>query len=179
LGIDLTGERAGLIPSPKWKKEQKDENWYIGDTYLTSIGQGDILVTPLQILTATAVFANNGTLFTPRLVSSIGDRDVEPEIIRKDFISADNLEVVREGMRRAVTDGSSKFLASLEFSVAGKTGTAQTGRARNHAWFTGFAPYENPEVVITVLLEEGDDSNYTVRLAKEILDTFDFAQYQP
>ncbi len=170
LGIDLPGERAGLIPSPKWKKETKDENWYIGDTYLTSIGQGDILATPIQIAAATSVFANKGTLFRPRLVSSIGDRDLTPEIINKNFISKDNLEVVREGMRRAVTDGSSRLLASLPFSVAGKTGTAQTGRARNHAWFTGFAPYENPEVVIAVLLEDGDDSNHTVRLAKEILD---------
>lgn len=170
LGIDLPGEGTGLIPSPKWKKENKNENWHIGDTYLTSIGQGDILATPLQVLAATAVFANNGTLFAPRLVSRIGNNDTNPVIIRKNFISDDNLKVVREGMLRSVTDGSSKFLASLPFSVAGKTGTAQTGRARNHAWFTGFAPYENPEVVITVLLEEGDDSNYTVRLAKEILD---------
>ena len=113
----------------------------------------------------------------PRLVSKIGDRDFKPEIISKNFVSRDNLEVVREGMLRSVTSGSSKFLAGLPFSVAGKTGTAQTGRARNHAWFTGFAPYENPKVVITVLLEDGDDSNHAARLAKEILDTFDFAQY--
>lgn len=172
LGIDLPGEADGNIPTPKWKKEVKGQNWYIGDTYITSIGQGDVLVTPLQVAAATAVFANYGTLFAPRVVAKIQDEAVEPQVLRANFVSRQNIQVVREGMRRAVRDGSARLLSSLPFAVAGKTGTAQTSLQRNHAWFTGFAPYENPEIVISVLLEEGDKSDYAVRVAKDILAAY-------
>ena len=97
---------------------------------------------------------------------------IKPIIIDDNFISADNIEVIREGMRQAVESGSSRFLADLPYEVAGKTGTAQTGRARNHAWFTGFAPYNDPSIVVTVLLEEGEKSDYAVRVAKEILQAY-------
>ena len=80
--------------------------------------------------------------------------------------------MVREGMRQAVTSGSSKFLSTLPFKVAGKTGTAQIGGGENHAWFTGFAPYTNAEVVVTVLLEEGKKSDYAVRVARDILEAY-------
>lgn len=172
LGVDVMGERSGLIPSPRWKKSQKGENWYIGDTYHTSIGQGDILVTPLQVAAATAVFANSGTLFKPTVVKSIGAKSIEPQILSKNFISTQDIEVVREGMRQAVRSGSSRFLADLDYAVAGKTGTAQSNRMKNHAWFTGFAPYDAPEVVITVLLEEGESSNYAVHTAKDVLQAY-------
>ncbi|MFY9457522.1 MAG: penicillin-binding protein 2 [Candidatus Spechtbacterales bacterium] len=172
LNIDLPGERTGLIPTPKWKKERKGENWYIGDTYLTSIGQGDILVTPMQISASIGVFANGGTLFTPKIVSRVGGRAIEPNIINKDFIAPENIKVVREGMRQAVLNGSSRFLSDFSYKVAGKTGTAQTANFGNHAWFTGFAPYEDPEIVVTVLLEGGDKSDYAVRAAKEILEAY-------
>lgn len=172
LGVDLPGEADGRIPNPKWKKEVKGENWFIGDTYLTSIGQGDILVTPLQVAVATAAFANWGTIFTPHLAAKIGEELVATKVKNTGFISKENMNVVREGMRRAVESGSSRFLSDLPFSVAGKTGTAQTGHGRNEAWFSGFAPYENPEVVVTVLLEEGDKSDYAVRAAKDILQTY-------
>lgn len=171
-GIDLPGEALGLIPTPKWKKGKKGENWYIGDTYITSIGQGDILTTPLQIAASTAVFANGGTLLVPAVVAKIGERAVGPNVRTEGFVTWDNIQVVREGMRRAVETGSSRFLASLPYPVAGKTGTAQTGRARNHAWFTGFAPYEDPEIVVTILLEEGEKSDYAVRAAKDILEAY-------
>ena len=171
-GIDLPGEQRGLIPTPKWKKETKGENWYIGDTYLTSIGQGDILVTPIQIAASTAVFANKGTFFSPKVVSMAGEEQIESKIINKDFTDQKNIEVVREGMRRAVESGSSVFLADLPYEIAGKTGTAQTGRVRNHAWFTGFAPYDDAEIVVTVLLEEGEKSDYAVRAAKEIFEAY-------
>jgi len=169
LGVDIPGERSGLIPSPKWKKETKGENWYIGDTYLAAIGQGDILATPLQVAAATAVFANGGTLFAPHFVENQNNAG---KIIRRNFVSDKNIDVVRKGMHRAITSGSGRFLLDSPYTVAGKTGTAQTARARNHAWFTGFAPYEDPEVVITVFLEEGDSSNYAVRAAKDILDVY-------
>ena len=172
LGVDLTGERSGLIPSPKWKKEVKGENWYIGDTYHVSIGQGDILVTPLQVAVSTAVFANNGTLFSPKVAKRIDGEDVPPEIIADDFISQDNLSVVREGMQRAAEIGSSRYLAKLPIQTAGKTGTAQTGRGSSHAWFTGFAPYQNSEIVVTILIEEGGKSDYAVHVAYEIMEAY-------
>ena len=101
-----------------------------------------------------------------------GEEQIESKIINKDFTDQKNIEVVREGMRRAVESGSSVFLADLPYEIAGKTGTAQTGRVRNHAWFTGFAPYDDAEIVVTVLLEEGEKSDYAVRAAKEIFEAY-------
>lgn len=172
LGIDLPGEADGNIPTPKWKREVKDENWYIGDMYMASIGQGDVLVTPLQVAAATMVFANYGTLFVPVVVTKIQNEVVLPKVLRTNFVSKENLQVVREGMRRAVTDGSARALSDMAVAVAGKTGTAEAGRAGNHAWFTGFAPYEKPEIVVSVLLEGGEKSDYAVRVARDILKEY-------
>ncbi|HQO11142.1 MAG TPA: penicillin-binding transpeptidase domain-containing protein, partial [bacterium] len=130
-GIDLNGESAGFVPTPSWKEETKNEAWYIGDTYHIAIGQGDILVTPLQVANFTAAIANGGTLYRPSLVQSLlaennqKIKDIAPEIIRRDFIDPYNLQVVREGMRQTVTAGSARSLRVLPVSVAGKTGTAQ------------------------------------------------------
>ncbi|MBI2637257.1 MAG: hypothetical protein HYW88_00015, partial [Candidatus Sungbacteria bacterium] len=168
LGIDLPGEIPGLMPGPAWKKENlpKDPFWRIGDTYNTSIGQGYVQATPLQINFATAAIANGGTLWKPRVAKAIMDseknviRDIKPEVIRENFIESAHLAIVREGMRRVVRTGSAQVLNEVAVSVAGKTGTAQTEsgvyeQSQNHAWFTGFAPYENPEIAITVFVEKG------------------------
>lgn len=179
-GIDLNGESAGFVPTQTWKEETKNEAWYIGDTYHISIGQGDILVTPLQVANFTAAVANGGILYRPSLVQSLLDENnqtvkkIEPEIIRQNFIDSYNLQVVREGMRQTVTAGSARSLGTLPVSVAGKTGTAQwSSKKENHAWFTGFAPYENPEIVITVLVEEGrEGSEISVPITKEILNWY-------
>ena len=98
-------------------------------------------------------------------------RLIEPEIIRQGFIDQYNLQIVREGMRQTVTEGSARSLLALPVSSAGKTGTAQWSSLRdNHAWFTAFAPYENPELVITVLVEEGKEgSEVAVPIAREIM----------
>lgn len=176
-GIDLNGEARGLVPTRERKELVKNESWYIGDTYHISIGQGDILVSPLQVANFTAAIANGGILFKPSIVRALLDQDnniarvVEPEIIRQGFIDADNLRIVREGMRQTVTSGSARSLSILPVSSAGKTGTAQWSSLReNHAWFTAFAPYENPELVITVLVEEGKEGSETaVPIAREIL----------
>ncbi|MCK4554296.1 penicillin-binding protein 2, partial [Candidatus Parcubacteria bacterium] len=180
LGIDLAGEVSGFLPTKKWKEETKGERWYIGDTYHLSIGQGDILVTPLQVANYTSVFANGGALYRPHLVKQIlsgGDKvfkEVEPVIIRDNFIGDYNIEIVRQGMRRTVTAGSARSLQSVPVAVAGKTGTAQWSSKKNHhAWFTGFAPYDNPEVVITILVEEGGEgSDVAVPIAKEFLEWY-------
>ena len=178
--IDLTGEADGFLPSKKWKKEAKNEPWYIGDTYHVSIGQGDILATPLQVAMFTSVFANNGTLYQPHLVYKITSSDnknikyIDKKIIRSDFIDNYNIIVIRQGLRKAVRDGSARKLAELPIDVAGKTGTAQWSTKKEpHAWFTGFAPYINPEIVITVLVEQGGEgSDVAAPIAKEILEWY-------
>lgn len=169
LGLDITGESAGHVPSDQWKKETKGESWYIGDTYNLSIGQGDLLVTPLQIARVTATIANGGKLVVPHVIRQ--NREEAPASIA---VKLESLQVVREGMHDTVTYGSGRRLSSLPFSSAGKTGTAQWRADRtNHAWYTGFAPYEDPEVVVTVLVEEGEEgSSVAVPIAQEILQAW-------
>ena len=184
LGIDLPGEASGLIPDPAWKQKARpnDPVWRVGDTYNVSIGQGDVLITPLQLNSATAAIANGGSVMKPRVVREIRNeaekdvRIIEPEVLSRGFVSDDVLKVVREGMRRAVTAGSAWALADAAVSVAGKTGTAQTETQvfdRNHAWFTGFAPYESPEIAITVFVEKGGGgATVSVPIAKEIINYY-------
>ena len=176
-GVDVPGERAGFVPTAAWKEETKDEPWYIGDTYHFAIGQGDVIVTPLQVANYTAAIANGGTLYAPHLVSKIlGEnnkvvRDVAPKIIRQDMISPANIKIVQEGMRETVTQGSARSMSALPVAVAGKTGTAQWSSKKSpHAWFIGFAPYDDPQLAITVLVEEGvEGSAIAVPIAREIL----------
>ncbi len=163
LGIDLNGEQAGFLPSKKWKQEVKNERWYIGDTYNLSIGQGDILVTPLQIASMTASIANGGTLYQPHVVKGIihsgseKEEKIKKKIIGENIILQKYLRTVRLGMRDCVVYGSCRRLSLLPFSAAGKTGTAQWHAAKeNHAWFTSFAPFEDPKIAVTVLVEEGE-----------------------
>lgn len=178
--IDLPGERSGFVPTSDWKEETKKEPWYIGDTYHFAIGQGDVLTTPLQVANYTAAIANGGTLYQPHLVVKIlGEnnnivREIEPTVIRSDFIDPANLKIVREGMRETVTSGSARSLNALSVAVAGKTGTAQWSTQKSpHAWFIGFAPYERPEIVITVLVEEGvEGSTMAAPIARDILNWY-------
>ncbi len=175
LGIDLPGEDSGFIPSKEWKEDVKKENWYIGDTYNVSIGQGDLLVTPLQIASMTSVIANGGTLYKPTILKSVvnsdylDEEDKEKEVIREGFISPSNLKTVREGMKDCVDYGSCRRLSYLPMETAGKTGTAQWSSTKDsHAWYTSFAPYDDPSIVLTVLIEEGQEgSSSAVPVADE------------
>ncbi|HTW96064.1 MAG TPA: penicillin-binding protein 2, partial [Candidatus Methylomirabilis sp.] len=179
-GIDLPNESPGFVPSKAWKEQVRKESWYIGDTYHLSIGQGDLLVTPLQDANWTAVFANHGTLYQPRVVKAILTNNdqtvtpVAPKIIRQNMVDAYNIEVVRQGMRQAVTAGSAAKLQSLPVQAAAKTGTAQWGTDKTpHAWFTAFAPYKNPEIVVTVLVEEGKEgSQIALNVAQDIMQYY-------
>ncbi len=163
LGIDLPTEAEGLIPTEEWKDLIRDEQWYTGDTYNLSIGQGDLLVTPLQLTMLTAIIANGGILLTPRIAKEFVDpltgsvNKIKPLILDDQVVDAKYIDIVRLGMRDCVVYGSCRRLASLPLNVAGKTGTAQWHSTRDpHAWFTSFAPFENPEIVLTILIEEGE-----------------------
>lgn len=177
LNIDLPGERPGFLPSKEWKENTKNERWYIGDTYHLAIGQGDILVTPLQVASFMATFANGGTLYQPHIIRSFVDKDlkvleeVQPKVINQDFIDYEHFDVVQSGLRRVVTRGSGKRLYDLPIQVSGKTGTAQWHSSKDpHAWFAGYAPTENPQVAFSVMVEEGEDgSGISVTIAKQIL----------
>lgn len=175
-GIDLPGEGEGFVPSPEWKERVKDEVWYIGDTYHLAIGQGDLLVTPLQVNVMTSAFANGGRLLQPRVVKAFtaadGSREDTPTVvIAEQLVSPEAISAVRRGMRQAVTAGSARSLGDLPVAAAAKTGTAQWSSTKStHAWFTSFAPYESPEIVVTVMIEEGGEgSAVAAPVAKAIL----------
>ncbi|MFH1077888.1 MAG: penicillin-binding transpeptidase domain-containing protein, partial [Patescibacteria group bacterium] len=178
-GLDVPGESAGFVPSQAWKESVKGERWYIGDTYNLSIGQGDLLVTPLQVASYTSTIANGGFAVVPHfgLKHSRPDEESVTVPVRRSeerIASEEAIETVRLGMRDTVAYGSGRALAGMPFEVAGKTGTAQWRSDKdNHAWFTAFAPFDNPQVVVTVLLEEGvEGSSTAVPVAKEILQAW-------
>ncbi len=180
-GVDLPGERAGLIPDPEWKKnnfqEEESEIWVPGDTYNLSIGQGYLSVTPLQVVSSFSSLVNQGKLMKPRLVKEIVDENrnvmekIEPEVARENFINEEYLEAIKEGMRGAVTSGTAVRLSTLPVEAGAKTGTAQTGRDEVYNnWVTVFAPYEDPEIVLTVMVEKvpGEEKTALV-VAREVL----------
>lgn len=179
-GIDLPSEEKGFLPDPEWKERVKNEPWYIGDTYHVSIGQGDLLVTPLQMVRATAVIANGGKLVSPQLVKKITDpkgnviREFGPRIEHENFVDPKIIQTIAEGMRLTITGGSAQNLNDLPVSVAGKTGTAQfLNNAKTHAWFECYAPYEKPEIAILVMIDGGGGGHeIAAPIAKEILSYY-------
>jgi penicillin-binding protein 2 len=201
-GIDLPAENAGLVPDARWKRLTYGQNWVTGDTYNVAIGQGYVLVTPLQMVNATAAVANGGFLFRPQLVQRVTDaqggvlKEFTPDLIRELPISYENLALVRQGMYEAVNweHGTATGAAIRGVAVAGKTGSAEYFADRNHdgwpdrdaegnlpthAWFTAFAPYEDPEVALVVLVEGGGEgSGVAVPVAAEILQAY-FAPPEP
>ena len=183
--VDFQKERSGFLPTPEWKQRTRNEVWYIGDTYHISIGQGDVLVTPLQVNLYTSYFANHGINYEPHIVHAIESKDekyvqtiLPPKEYRKGIIDRQNMEIIREGLRAGVVQGSSRRLTALPVSSAGKTGTAQWSSTKSpHAWFTGWAPYENPELVLTVLVEEGEEGSRTaITVANDFLQWY-FREY--
>lgn len=183
IGIDLPGEKSGLMPDPEWKSQYFKNNpveskWYLGDTYHIGIGQGDLLTTPLQVVFWTSTIANSGVGYKPQIVSYISDKsgnkvfENKAEILVKDIASEKNIKIVQEGMRETVLSGSGRQLNTLKISSAGKTGTSQFDGSNpllTHAWFTAYAPFEDPEIAITVLVEAGGEGNaVAVPVVKEV-----------
>lgn len=185
-GIDLPGEGTGFVPSVDWKEQNKGEKWYVGDTYHFAIGQGDLLVTPLQINVMTAAIANGGRLVSPRVASAFataaGEREeIPPVTLAGQVVSSKAMNAVRTGMRQAVTAGSARSLGDLPVAAAAKTGTAQWSSTKStHAWFTSFAPYDAPEIAVTVMIEEGGEgSSAAAPVAKAILREYFAKDHQP
>lgn len=182
LGIDLPGEASGLVPDPEWKRQRfgADGRWYLGNTYHVSIGQGDLLASPLHVVSWIATIANEGKIYKPLVVDRVEDwdgrvvRKFEPEVIRNVNIEPQYLQIAREGMREAVVGGTARALNSLGVAVAAKTGTAQFDAKdpnRSHAWFAAFAPYDDPQIAIVVLIEDGGEGGVnSMPVVRETLD---------
>ena len=198
-GIDIGGEAAGLVPSAQWKRETLGEPWYPGETLIAGIGQGAVLVTPIQLVTATAVIANRGKLVRPFLLSEARDSATGQVVIKapaqadKTIMSADvedwdliihSMEEVLHG-ERGTARGSG---AGSEYHMAGKTGTAQViaigqdeeynedeipEEFRDHALFIAFAPVAAPEIAMAVVVENGGGGSRTAApIARELLDHY-------
>ncbi|MDD5130076.1 MAG: penicillin-binding protein 2 [Candidatus Omnitrophica bacterium] len=173
-GFDLAGETSGFIPSPLWRKINKFQNWYDGDTANLSIGQGDCLTTPLQVVNMLAAFANRGYLLTPHIVKSVGGVDLSAK--KKRFtrvpFQKGTFDAIDKGLARVVSDpkGTGNTLSGLPVKVAGKTGTAQVSRGATHAWFAGFFPFDKPKYVICVFLENGGPGHASSVIAKQIIE---------
>jgi len=181
-GIDLPQEAEGFLPDPSWKKEELGEIWYDGDTYHLSIGQSYLRVTPLQMAVSFVPIANGGKLLQPQVVKEIREvEEINPKIIREGFIKPEHLEVVRQGMRQAVTSGTATgWLDQLRVPTAAKTGSAQTGKKdpkdkKDYLdnWITVFAPYEDPQIVLTIMIADVKEGQVvTPPVAKAILEWY-------
>ena len=193
-GIDMEGETSGLLPSTKWKQNRHQQKWYVGDTVSAGIGQGYNLVTPLQLAYATAILANNGVAFRPRLVRQVrrGDNTAAPEV-KPDFslgLNPEHLALVKRAMVAVMLPGgtAAQAGAGTSYAIAGKTGTAQViaikqgekyiesqvaERHRDHAWFMAFAPADQPKIAMVVLVENGGHGSSTAApIARKVLDYY-------
>ncbi|MFA7060291.1 MAG: penicillin-binding protein 2 [Pedobacter sp.] len=174
LGIGLNYEKPGMIPNAEWKQKRFGKRWYHGETLSVAIGQGYVLMTPIQMVSMIATVANEGTVYRPRLLKRIVDADgkllkeFKPEILGSTGISADKFRLIKQGLYAVVNDaGGTGAAARLgDIKVAGKTGTSQVIKLRDsklgtpyqyrdHALFVAFAPYDKPEIAVAVVVEHG------------------------
>lgn len=162
-GIALRGEATGLVASEEYKKKNFNQDWYLGDTFNSAIGQGFQLVTPLQAAMIVSEVANGGIQYKPFLVSRIDNLDgtpykiFAPEQVGTLPVSKSTLDLVREGMRNVAEESGTagSLFAGFPIQVAGKTGTTENFGGADHAWFVAYAPFDHPRIVIAVLTEQG------------------------
>jgi penicillin-binding protein 2 len=201
-GIDLPGEVVTTVPTDQWKRQLFAETWTTGDSYNMSIGQGYVLATPLQVLIETMAVANGGTIYEPRVVHHMTDangglqQDFEPAVVRELPISAEDMDYIRRGMWEVMnTEYGTGYAARVPgIEMAGKTGTAEfceyipeeedcrrdeNDNLPTHAWFTAFAPYENPEIAVVVFLYNGGEGSAAAApVAQKILQAY-FTEIAP
>jgi penicillin-binding protein 2 len=201
-GIDLPGEVTTEVPTDQWKRRLFAETWTTGDSYNMSIGQGYVLATPLQVLVETMAVANGGTIYEPRVVHHMTDandglqKDFEPVVVRKLPISDENMGFIRQGMWEVMNaDYGTGYAARVPgIEMGGKTGTAEfceyipeeqdcrrdeNDNLPTHAWFSAFAPYENPEIAVVVFVYDGGEGSATAApVAQKILQAY-FTEIAP
>ena len=186
--LGLGDEARGIVPTPAWKKQVQGDAWYPGNTVITGIGQGLVIVSPMQIALMVSAIANGGILYRPWIVKRVESlqgetiEEYEPEIVRRVSIRPETLEVVREGMLAVVNRGTGGRARIPGIAIAGKTGTAQVVRKeeakrskdltlKDHGWFAGFAPFENPQIAVVVLAENaGFGGQVAAPVAKAIFE---------
>jgi len=181
-GVDLPDESAGLVPTPEWKQERRKQPWYPGDTCQMAVGQGDCLITPLQMAQVVAAVANGGKLMRPHIILEMaGDAGPREPVIASDVgLRTSTLEAIRGGMKAVVAPGGTAArIATDEYAIAGKTGTAQVTGGAPHAWFAGFAPADDPKLAVAVVVEHGGNGNEVAApIARRIFDTALLAERQ-
>ena len=175
-GIDLPGEEYGVVPSQAWKKKVFGEDWLVGNTYHTSIGQYGFQLTPLELIRGIASIANGGSLVTPHLLFGSPTETIELPLKKKD------LQVIQEGMRQGVLDGTGRVLNIPGVNIASKSGTAELGVRKDliNSWITGYFPYEDPKYAFVVIMEKGSVKNLhgAVFAARETIEWMrDFTDY--
>lgn len=173
-GIELGFEEdKGLVPDEAWKRDVLDEPWYLGDTINASIGQGNVLATPLQIAVMFAAVANGGDRVTPHFVVTEGE---DPQKWRKPVGMAPvTVKILKEGLRQVVTNGTGGAVNDPKLpAIAGKSGTAEAPPGENHTWFGAYGPYENPEIVIVAFGEHsgGGGGSFAAPMVKQLLDQY-------
>ncbi|MCL5784510.1 MAG: penicillin-binding protein 2 [Patescibacteria group bacterium] len=182
LGIDLPDEADGLVPDDNWKQNNTGQPWYPGDTLHFAIGQGFLLTTPLQILAQTSVIASNGNLIQPHLATKITTpdgglvKDFHSEPIEKNMFKQTDLDLVKKGLSLVPVEGGTAWpMYGFSIPNAGKTGTAEYGdpKDRTHAWYTAYAPLDNPQIAVTALVEAGGQgSNVAAPLIRQLFTSF-------
>lgn len=199
VGYPLPGERAGVIPSQEWKRKNYNKPWYAGETVIASIGQGFVLATPMQLAVMTAALANNGKVLKPQVIQKIEDWDgnvllkSEPEVVRQIDYDPTAWKAVRDGLIAVVNEprGTGHAARLDHVTVAGKTGTSQVIRRKSdeeeeegtdgeipyrfrpHALFVAYAPAENPEIAVAVVVEHGQSGGRTAGpVAKKIIERY-------
>jgi len=156
-GIDVPGEVVGIVPSPEWKKKNfNGEDWRIGDTYYTSIGQYGFQLTPISAVRAVAAIANEGVLLTPHILLDGKERVVKNIPIKNEYF-----KIIKEGMRLGALEGTGSALNIKGVEIATKTGTAELGVSKEtvNSWATGFFPYKNPKYAFAIVMEKGSRNN--------------------
>jgi len=197
-GIDISGEKPGLLPSPEWKKKTfkrpEDQVWFPGETVNFGVGQGYLLVTPLQLAHVASVLAERGKSFRPRLVTAVRDVGGQLEPIAPianpaiQGVSSADWDLVINGMVGAATYGTAAAISKgSSYAIAGKTGTAQVftvsrserltqkvaERLKDHAWFIAFAPVEAPRIAVAVLVENGGfGASAAAPIARKVMDAY-------
>ncbi|MFA5104856.1 MAG: penicillin-binding protein 2 [Candidatus Margulisiibacteriota bacterium] len=175
-GIDLPSEASGIVPSSEWKKKMYKESWYPGDSINYAIGQGFLMVTPLQIANLYGLIANGRDRFEPHIALNIKDRDgmvlfsSKPKIIGQIPVSSSNLKIIKNALHDVVLRATGRAAKIPSFEAAGKTGTAENPNKPAHAWFVCYAPYDDPKIVVASFVEHGlHGDQVTARIANKVL----------